>query len=713
MAKKINIYWSSYNGPGDARGNYIEYDHFAVLVKFNEPFTKTAYQSQVEETEGTPGGGLHIVNGTNDLLSLGIDGKEFFLPDEENTKLEPFEAYKFTFDATQGGQYFFAVWAFLEGEAYGPSYYPPRLDIQDGSGEFVENNQGIVVDSDLDAVDLSDTLNIYGLTLVGSDGEKIIVNDTPGGKSSNDGLSNAIEIRNNPDPTIKFRATLASNGSTGAKQLNFKGRARITIRPPSANNKPSKDIFYEFYDVDIGGGPYESWTFNSYYNSYIALGNIPEGQKHFEDTKSSFIITDKLTIDNLPLRHFDIVVEGYNSETLKTSAGNKLRDNSHTDQLGLEGDFTKFPIPGYDICEVKLLAPEGLIFLEEYSLRDGFVTPQQAFDKNIPYIIEPRITDDGNIDLIFIKSFDADSQKSVKTDSEIIDEFIDPLAGVVVYYSDEPFALNTEEINIRDGFEQKVTVDDKVVTVKRQFVLAEEFNTDKGDHILTIPFVDPFARKEIKSQHIIIAGFDELLFGKHFINGKPLSEKVVGDLSIGGRKSMDVPTILGEKQLSFSQTVPGIDKFVDENGDSTNDFDKAVKSTSSIQMFKKAPVDEGFRAQSYRCYAYIDFPAGSVASRNVDHNIIGQNNLDLQLNEDNTELTINFREQLDYIPVILPYIDSDLNKKPIGFSAVNDSSPVDVRLGQIDQTSAKIHISRNTSGDKVSMKLFVGFLAIT
>ena len=67
---------------------------------------------------------------------------------------------------------------------------------------------------------------------------------------------------------------------------------------------------------------------------------------------------------------------------------------------------------------------------------------------------------------------------------------------------------------------------------------------------------------------------------------------------------MDVPTILGEKELSFSQTVEEIGKF--EN------FADAVKSTSSIEMFKKAPVDEGFRAQSYRCYAYIDFPAGSV-----------------------------------------------------------------------------------------------------
>ena len=693
MAKKINIYWSSYNGPGDARGNYIEYDHFAVLVKFNEPFTKTAYQSQVEETEGTPGGGLHIVNGTNDLLSLGIDGEEFFLPDEENTKLEPFEAYKLTFEAEEAGEYFFAVWAFLEGEAYGPSYYPPRLDIQDDSGEFVENNQGIIVDSDLDAVDLSDTLNIYGLTVANSE-----INDTSLQDMGQKPSSSAIEIRNNPSPTFQFKASLASNGSTGAKQLNFKGRARVTIRPPSPNNKPSKDIFYEFYDIDVTKGIF---NFSDYYNSYIALGNIPEGQKYFQDTKSSFVITDKLTVDNLPLRHFDVVVEGYNAETEKTSAGNELHDN--TIKENTEGDFTKFPIPGYDICEVKLLAPEGLIFLKEYSLRDGFVTPQQAFDKNIPYIIEPRITDDGNIDLIFIKSFDADSQKSVKTDSEIIDEFIDPLAGVVVYYSDEPFALNTEEINIRDGFEQKVTVVDKAVTVKRQFVLAEEFNTDKGDHILTIPFVDPFARKEIKSQHIIIAGFDELLFGKHFINGKPLSEKVVGDLSTGGRKSMDVPTILGEKQLSFSQTVPGIDNF--------EDFNNAVKSTSSIQMFKKAPVDEGFRAQSYRCYAYIDFPAGSIGNRSIKTSTIGKNNLDPIFNADNTELTINFREQLDYIPVILPYTKKQSGDE--GFSAVNDSVLVDVRLGEIDQNSAKILISKATKQSQPSMKLFVGFLAVT
>ena len=693
MAKKINIYWSSYNGPGDARGNYIEYDHFAVLVKFNEPFTKTAYQSQVEETEGTPGGGLHIVNGTNDLLSLGIDGEEFFLPDEENTKLEPFEAYKFTFDATQGGQYFFAVWAFLEGEAYGPSYYPPRLDIQDGSGEFVENNQGIIVDSDLDAVDLSDTLNIYGLTVADSE-----TNDTRLQGGGEKPSSSAIEIRNNPSPTFQFKASLASSGSTGDKEIAFKGRARVTIRPPSPNNKPSKDIFYEFYDIDVTKGIF---NFSDYYNSYAFLGSIPEGQKYFQDTKSSFVITDKLTVDNLPLRHFDVVVEGYNAETEKTSAGNKLHDNTINENT--EGDFTKDDgIPGYDICEVKLLAPEGLIFLQEYSLRDGFVTPQQAFEKKIPYIIEPRITDDGNIDLIFIKSFDADTQQSVKTESEIIDEFIDPLAGVVVYYSDEPFALNTEEINIKDGFEQKVTAGGKVVTVKRQFVLAGDFNTDKGDHILTIPFVDPFARKEIKSQHIIIAGFDELLSIKHFVNDKAVSEQVkVGD------KSMDVPTILGEKQLSFSQTVPGINEFKDENGDITNDFDKAVKSTSSILMFKKAPVDEGFRAQAYRCYAYVEFPAGSINGR-VKVNIISQNNLDLIFNSDNTKLTINFREQLDYIPVILPYVDNNIK----GFSAINNSSPIDVKLTKIDQNSAEILISRS-GGDQARMKLFVGFLAIT
>ena len=693
MAKKINIYWSSYNGPGDARGNYIEYDHFAVLVKFNEPFTKTAYQSQVEETEGTPGGGLHIVNGTNDLLSLGIDGKEFFLPDEENTKLEPFEAYKLTFEAEEAGEYFFAVWAFLEGEAYGPSYYPPRLDIQDDSGEFVENNQGIVVDSDLDAVDLSDTLNIYGLTVANSE-----INDTSLQDMGQKPSSSAIEIRNNPSPTFQFKASLASSGGTGAKQLNFKGRARVTIRPPSADNKPSKDIFYEFYDIDVTKGIF---NFSDYYNSYAFLGSIPEGQKYFQDTKSSFIITDKLTVDNLPLRHFDVVVEGYNAETEKTSAGNKLHDNTINENT--EGDFTKVPIPGYDICEVKLLAPEGLIFLQEYSLRDGFVTPQQAFNKNIPYIIEPRITDDGNIDLIFIKSFDADSGKSVKTDSEIIDEFIDPLAGVVVYYSDEPFALNTEEINIRDGFEQKVTVDDKVVTVKRQFVLAGDFNTDKGDHILTIPFIDPFARKEIKSQHIIIAGFDELLSAKHFVNDEAISEQVVGNLSIGGKKSMDVPTILGEKELSFSQTVENIGNF-------TN-FADAVKSTSSIEMFKKAPVDEGFRAQSYRCYAYIDFPAGSIGNRSIKTSTIGQNNLDHVFNSDNTELTINFREQLDYIPVILPYTKKQSGEK--GFSAVNDSVLVDVRLGEIDQNSAKILISKATKQSQPSMKLFVGFLAVT
>ena len=65
-----------------------------------------------------------------------------------------------------------------------------------------QNNQGIIVDSDLDTVDLSDTLNIYGLTVEGPDGKNIIVNDTAGEKNSNDTLSNAIEIRNVSIPAL-------------------------------------------------------------------------------------------------------------------------------------------------------------------------------------------------------------------------------------------------------------------------------------------------------------------------------------------------------------------------------------------------------------------------------------------------------------------------------------------------------------------------------
>ena len=109
-------------------------------------------------------------------------------------------------------------------------------------------------------------------------------------------------------------------------------------------------------------------------------------------------------------------------------------------------------------------------------------------------------------------------------------------------------------------------------------------------------------------------------------------------------------------------------------------------------------------------YAYIDFPAGSIDG-SFEHSIIGQNNLDLSFNSDNTELTINFREQLDYIPVILPYTKKQSGEK--GFSAVNDSVLVDVRLGEIDQNSAKILISKATKQSRPSMKLFVGLLAVT
>ena len=132
-------------------------------------------------------------------------------------------------------------------------------------------------------------------------------------------------------------------------------------------------------------------------------------------------LSDRYVVKTRLHPDFDVVVEAFDKSNGKTSAGNKVYDN--TINKNAEGDFSpneKGKLAGYDILQIRLAQPESLFFLNEYSDMQGFVSPKIGFDRKIPYILEPSISHKGDINLTFNLSKDEATNKYFKTSSEQI-----------------------------------------------------------------------------------------------------------------------------------------------------------------------------------------------------------------------------------------------------------------------------------------------------
>ena len=150
-------------------------------------------------------------------------------------------------------------------------------------------------------------MSIYGLTLSNGDyGEGFL--GSPGSKDLGENTSVAL-IKDETSPTFSFKAKAAASA---ASALAFNGKARVTIREVSEDNKPSPIIFFEFYDVPI---EQSSFSFADTYNSSKIVELIQDN--FYQNEEEKYVVTNNFTLDRVPLRHFDVVVEGYNGKTLK------------------------------------------------------------------------------------------------------------------------------------------------------------------------------------------------------------------------------------------------------------------------------------------------------------------------------------------------------------------------------------------------------------
>ena len=710
---KITLYWDSFNGYDD------EYDHsaydYSIYVKFGSPFINTDETSPTQRSDQQTEANKSFAGIVDAEPTFWVTADQYIqtVTDDngETIKLEDYQTYKLEYYAQQEGEYYFVIWAKKgNGSYYGPTYYPPftKKDNPDQPGDPNDNDteqKPIVVDNiNNKKVDPSKQVSIFGLTYEGNpDG----LDGSPGSKSLG---SNQFSVDIKDDISPDFTYSVSFDNKEGMQNIYFDSLSRVTIREqntnPETRNQPSPNIFFEITGsnlVTTAGSNFVSFdsSINSIETAKALQIQNEDGSISLKDyiiTQSGFAATNLVTEDIIPIRNFDIVVEAYNPHSANTSAGNKVHDGIINDS---ESNFSEGK---YDILEVNLLPPSGLIFPNEYSERDNFISPQVGYDKKLPYILEPRITENGEINITFLESVNSNSQK-ILTSEEIAETYLKGIRGGVVYYSDEAFTLDPEQIKLKGEGEntagqQKIEVKKadgtvKAILVKRSFFTIDDVNKVSANSF-SIPF-EPFRDQNLKQSNVVIGLFDELLYDKHFLDDDKTRIQVLDGVS--------ADTILGEKNLSFSKVIKPI-----SNVTTFNASTDLSEQPSSMVFYKKSPVDEGAKALSYRAFIYFSMAADGTV-KIIQSNKIGSLQSSVKslggANAKESEISISLRESKIYAPVV-SYFEQEGETFFINKS--NISNTVEM-LTETTEAFSTFKIKVSASAKLKQAKFFIGFMS--
>jgi hypothetical protein len=687
---KAILKWNAYNGPDNNEVEYSEentrYDTYHVYIKYGTKFNESAQAEQLKEARES-------FDGIKTECFKTVDGTEF----ETGEDLKDYQLYKIEYTFPKEGLYFFSIWASRDDHWYGPTYYPGvktnvGVDQTTTLTSAGERNQGgqepVLVDINQSKPSTdAQSVNVYGLTsedymhgiATGTDG-------SPGGKSLGRSVS-SLNLVDKPSPSFIY--TSSFHDINEMQEIRFDVFSRATVRKQSGNsNTPSKDIYFEITGQGLLETPI---VFPKELNSIDVAKKVAEqvklGENYYMEHVTGFAATALFTEDVVPLRNFDFVVEAYVPDK-NTSAGNKVHDGVINEN---EGSFENV---GYDIVEVNLLPPSGLMVCDEYNDRESHVTPQKGYDKKLPYIAEAKITDKGAISMSILESIDSTTSPNKKylSKQEIFRKYFEGVKGCVIYYSDEAFTLNPGQISISENgtepTKQKVTVNEIDIDVNRGFVLRSEFSV--GTDSVTFPFA-PFADQNLSQSHVIVGFFDELMRAKHFY-----TNNVARTTLLNGKPA---DTILGEKNLQFSKIIRPLDTI-----DRFDPKKHLSKQPASTTLFKKSPIDEGAKALSYRAYCYISATEGGEST--VDEKFKkGISDFNTVVSSDGKEalLTLQLKENKDYIPVVNYY-----EKSGSTYRVGTQSNTVEILTEEISN-QFKIKISNPKK--IVASKIFIGFIS--
>lgn len=206
-----------------------------------------------------------------------------------------------------------------------------------------------------------------------------------------------LEGYNAPGTTLAGEYDIASPefvwqaGLNGVNNLSADLIYRITVRAPSTNNIPSKEIYFEEaeYKTSVSNLAY-IFDFQDNYNAVSNIGNRG------------------------PFRKFDIVVEARDANGNSSAGGNFITDAAKD---ALYDGYQN----GYDIFQADNTRPSTRCLTDT---ENPFACPTSS------YTTKQSLTADGDVKIYFYK------------DGNIVtlDEwFDDDLAGITFYYSQSPF----------------------------------------------------------------------------------------------------------------------------------------------------------------------------------------------------------------------------------------------------------------------------------
>ena len=291
-------------------------------------------------------------------------------------------------------------------------------------------------------------VDIFGLTTstipTGTEG-------TPGEKPTS---SNTIAIPGNV-PSFHWQAGInVQFDEPGVYITNDEVDYRITIREPADPNSvniPSTNIYFEFtgYNPITMNSP--SFVFGTDYNNpniydaynhsnSVAGGGAAEGKNYFKNNASGYLVQSGLS---LPIREFDIVVEAHDTDG-RTSVGNssiKSTKNSnkvYNNTINTDTDSSElwtYRLGGYDILGCYIQPISGIVFPSEGNLLDSqFVSPEEAFNRDYPYLASMKTFPDGHSKLAIDESESSQEGNFILTQTQIDDIFAEA-AGIVFYYT--------------------------------------------------------------------------------------------------------------------------------------------------------------------------------------------------------------------------------------------------------------------------------------
>jgi hypothetical protein len=418
------------------------------------------------------------------------------------------------------------------------------------------------------------------------------------------------------------------------------------------------------------------------HSNSLAGGGAAVGKNYFKNDASGYLVQSGLS---LPIREFDIVVEAHdtdgrtsvgNSSIKSTKNSNKVYDNTINTATD-SSEMWNYRLGGYDILGCYIQPISGIVFPSSGNLLDSqFVSPEEAFNRDYPYLASMKTFPDGHSKLAIDESESSQEGNFILTQTQIDDIFAEA-AGIVFYYTTGNEDLievhktagdvTTPVVNrIAQWRAPQFTIDQNAITGSisgRHFgnieagtaaqtgasVLIEpkEYNTTNPDNSTVFrdyrllepgqkvsEFLFQFAKSKVVSvdnAQFCIGAFDQLSYLAHFNDDGSPKTKTVTYTRIPPQGSSDptatqeIPTIFTDGSIEFSKLATDTAVVSPKNnnvsfGGNSNGRFQTTQSPTSFLVVEESMLTTKDKDLSFKAWCDFSFEPLKVSASNESKN---------------------------------------------------------------------------------------------